>query len=115
MQNFTQEQVNAIVREAMDAAKSAATRYYNEKLGGQDQYACGFAWVNVYKVKGNTKLGKMLKLAGMKKNDYDKAFQIWNPSGLMCQNVDTKEEGARAAADVFCKYGFTAYAGSRLD
>jgi hypothetical protein len=29
--------------------------------------------------------------------------------------VDCKEIGAQAAADVFKKYGFTAYAGSRLD
>jgi len=40
----------------------------------------------------------------------------WEPgTGLHCQNVDTKEVGARAAADVFKRYGFTAYAGSRLD
>jgi len=29
--------------------------------------------------------------------------------------VDTLEAGARAAAGVFEKYGFEAYAGSRLD
>ena len=46
---------------------------------------------------------------------YDGAWQIWNPSGLHCQNVDAKEAGAYAAAEVFKKYGFTAYAGSRLD
>jgi hypothetical protein len=31
------------------------------------------------------------------------------------QNVDTLEAGADAAAKVFQKYGFEAYAGSRLD
>jgi hypothetical protein len=56
----------------------------------------------------------MLKAAGVRQ-DYTKAFQIWNPSGLSVQNVDCKEVGAQAAADVFKKYGFTAYAGSRLD
>ena len=112
--NYTQEQVNEIVREAQEAARKAALDFFQTRLGGRDQYACGFAWVNIYKVKGNTKLGKMLKAAGVRQ-DYTKAFQIWNPSGMAVQNVDTLEAGAEAAADVFRKYGFEAYAGSRLD
>ena len=114
MQISTQEQVNQIVKEAQDAAYKAAMEFFYDKLGGRDQYACGFAWVNIHGVKGNTKLGKMLKEAGVRQ-DYTKAFQIWNPSGMHCQNVDTLEAGAEAAAKVFQKYGFTAYAGSRLD
>jgi hypothetical protein len=112
--NFTQEQINNIVFEARAAADRAARQFFQDKLGGRDQYACGFAWVNIYKVKGNTKLGKMLKAAGVRQ-DYTKAFQIWNPSGMGCQNVDTLEAGADAAAKVFQSYGFEAYAGSRLD
>ena len=116
MQNITtQEQVNQIVAEAREAAYQAAMKFFQERLGGRDQYACGFAWTNIHGVKGNTKLGKMLKAAGIRKNDYEKAFQLWNPSALMVQNVDTLEAGAEAAAKVFQKYGFTAYAGSRLD
>ena len=114
-QEFTQDEINEIVRQAREAGHKAAMKYFQEKLGGRDQYACGFAWVNIHGVKASTKLGRMLKAAGVRKNDYDKAFQIWNPSGMMCQNVDTLEEGARAAAQVFQKYGFNAYAGSRLD
>ena len=112
--NYTQDQVNAIVREAQLAAKTAAMDFFYDKLKGKDQFACGFAWVNIYKVKGNTKLGKMLKAAGVRQ-DYTKAFQLWNPSGMGVQNVDTLEAGAEAAAKVFEKYGFEAYAGSRLD
>jgi hypothetical protein len=112
--NYTQDQVNAIVLEAKEAAFLAADKFFKEKLGGRDQYACGFAWVNIYKIKGNTKMGKMLKTAGVRQ-DYTKAFQLWNPSGYGCQNVDTLEHGATAAAQVFAKYGFEAYAGSRLD
>jgi hypothetical protein len=112
--NYTQEQVNAIVREAKEAAFLAADKFFKERLGGRDQYACGFAWTNIYKVKGNTKIGKMLKAAGVRQ-DYTKAFQLWNPAGYGCQNVDTLEAGAEAAAKVFQKYGFEAYAGSRLD
>ncbi len=112
--NYTQEQINDIVAEAQTAAKQAAMEFFYDRLGGKDQYACGFAWTNIYKVKGNTKLGKMLKAAGVRQ-DYTKAFQIWNPSGMHCQNVDTLEAGAEAAARVFQKYGFEACAGSRLD
>ena len=112
--NYTQDQVNAIVAEAKQAAFQAADKFFKERLGGKDQYACGFAWTNIYKIKGNTKLGKMLKAAGVRQ-DYTKAFQLWNPAGYGCQNVDTLEAGAEAAAQVFKKYGFEAYAGSRLD
>ena len=112
--NYTVDQLQAIVDEARAAARAAAQKFFDEKLGGRDQYACGFAWVNLYGIKGNTKLGRALKAAGVRQ-DYTKAFQIWNPSGMACQNVDTLEEGARAAAQVFKRYGFEAYAGSRLD
>ena len=113
-QTFTQQQINDIVAEAKQAAFAAADKFFQERLGGQDQYACGFAWTNIYGVKGNTRLGKMLKAAGVTQ-DYTKAFQLWNPAGYGCQNVDTLEAGADAAAKVFQKYGFRAYAGSRLD
>lgn len=109
---LTQEQVNEIVAEAMTEARNAALAALN-KFGDRD--ACGFAWTNIYGVKGNTKLGKMLTNAGVRKNSYEKAFQLWNPAKLGVQSVGILEEGARAAAEVFRKYGFEAYAGSRLD
>ena len=112
--NYTKEQIIAIVAEAKAEAKKAADEFFQTKLGGQDQYACGFAWVNIYGIKGNTKLGRAMKAAGIRQ-DYSKAFSIWNPSEHNCQNIDTKEAGACAAQKVFEKYGFTAYAGSRLD
>jgi hypothetical protein len=108
---LTQEQVNAIVQEAMTEARKAAEAAL--ALYG-DRDACGFAWTNIYKVKGNTKLGKMLKAAGVRQ-DYTKAFQLWNPSKLGVQSIGILEEGAQAAANVFRKYGFEAYAGSRMD
>ena len=115
MLTYTAQELTAIVAEAKADAYIAAHRYFQNTLGGQDRYACGFAWVNIYGIKGNTKLGKAMKAAGFSKS-YDGAWQLWNPSGLNCQNVDTKEAGAYAAAQVFKKYGFDkAYAGSRLD
>lgn len=111
---YTVQQLKDILAEACSEASKAADTFFQQRLKGQDAYACGFAWVNIYGVKGNTKLGRAMKAAGIQQ-DYTKAFSIWNPSGHNCQNVDTKEAGAEAAAKVFQKYGFTAYAGSRLD
>jgi hypothetical protein len=109
---LTQEQVNAIVQEAMITAKQAAMTALAQH---GDRDACGFAWTDIYGVKGNTKLGKMLKAAGLRKDWTGKAFQIWNPAQVGVQSVGILEAGADAAAQVFRKYGFTAYAGSRLD
>jgi hypothetical protein len=111
---YTVEQIKDIVAEAKAEARKAADEFFQTKLNGQDQYACGFAWVNIYGIKGNTKLGRAMKAAGIRQ-DYTKAFSIWNPSEHGCQNIDTKEAGALAAQKVFEKYGFRAYAGSRLD
>jgi len=108
---FTQTQVNSIVAEAQQAARSAAMAAL-QRYGDRD--ACGFAWTSIYKVKGNTKLGKMLKAAGVRQS-YDKSFQLRNPSGVGVQSIGILEEGARAAAEVFRQYGFEAYAGSRMD
>jgi hypothetical protein len=108
------EMVPQIVAEAQQAAQVAAAKFFQERLGGKDQYACGFAWVSIYGVKGNTKLGKALAALGISKS-YSGGLQMWNPSKMMVQNVDTLEAGADAAAAVFKKYGFTAYSGSRLD
>ena len=108
---LTQEQVNEIVAEAFAEANKAA-RAALARYGDRD--ACGFAWTNIYGVKGNTRLGKMLKAAGVRQ-DYTKAFQLWNPAKLPVQSVGILEAGAQAAADVFRRYGFEAYAGSRLD
>ena len=114
VKDYTKEQVAQIVKEAQTAAYEAAMKFFYDKLGGKDQYACGFAWVNIYQVRGNTKVGKALKEAGIRPS-YTGGLQMWNPSGLGVQNVDTLEAGAEAAAEVFKRYGFEAYAGSRLD
>ena len=108
------EMVPQIVAEAEAAARDAAAKFFQERLGGKDQYACGFAWVEIYGIKGSTKLGKALAACGVRKS-YSGGLQLWNPSKFPCQNVDTLEAGADAAAAVFKRYGFTAYAGSRLD
>jgi len=111
---FNTEELTIIINKAKKAAEIASTTYLTEKLGGEDNFPCGFAWVNIFGIKGNTKQGKAFKAAGIEK-DYNGAYSIWNPGGLSVQNVDVKEAGASAAADVFTSYGFKAYSGSRLD
>jgi hypothetical protein len=108
---LTLEDLKAIVLEAKTAARKAALAHIDQY--GEHAY-CGFAWVAIYGVKGNTRLGKLFKAAGVGQ-DYTKAYTIWNPSDLGTQCMSTKEAGARAAADVFTRYGFRAYMGSRAD
>ena len=112
-ERYTVENLKEIVALAKDAAYRAADAYENDIMQG-GWGACGFAWMNIYGIKGNTRIGRKLKQAGVEQS-WDKSFQLWNPSGYPTQNVDTLEAGARAAAEVFKRYGFEAYAGSRLD
>jgi hypothetical protein len=116
---ITVNTLKAMIREAQEAAYEAADNFEQKHFPNNGWGACGFAWTSLYefegkKIKGNTKIGRMLKQAGIDQN-WCRTFEMWNPSRYPTQNVDTLEAGARAAADVFKKYGFTAYAGSRLD
>ena len=109
--NYSVEDIQAIRAEALEAGAKAAQEYI-EKHG--EPFYCGFAWVNIYGIKGNTKLGKRMKAAGIEK-DYSGAYNIWNPSQHGTQSMDVKEAGAQASAEVFNRYGFRAYMGSRAD
>ena len=97
----------------LELAKGASQAMYN-KIGG-DQYACGFAWVNVYVDRTNSKQAQELIKAGFKKDYKPKCLSMWNPGGLNVQNIDIKEAGADAYAKYLTALGLTAYAGSRLD
>jgi hypothetical protein len=107
-------EIKAIVEKAKAAAHTASLKYLNENLKGEDTYPCGFAWVTINGIKGNTKFGMNMKKAGLEQ-DYTKAWKIWNPGTVNVQNVDVKEAGADAAAKVFESFGFKAYSNSRLD
>ena len=96
-------------------AEQASQKYFQEQLNGQDQFACGFAWVDVYVDRTNSKQAKELIKAGFRKDYKPKCLSMWNPGGLGCQNIDTKEEGAYAMANYLTSLGLRAYAGSRLD
>ena len=109
--NYTVEDLKTIKAAALQHAQDAALAHLEQY--GEHAY-CGFAWVNIYNIKGSTKLGRRMKQAGFTK-DYTGAYSIWNPSGLGTQCMSTKEAGAIACAQVFKAAGFTAYAGSRAD
>jgi hypothetical protein len=110
---FNVEAVQEACNEAALAAQTAAQVAYVQ-IGERD--ACGFAWVNVYGVRSNSKLGKALISFGFRK-DYTGSLQIWNPSGHNTQSISVKEAGAYAYAEVLkTKLGLDkVYAGSRMD
>ena len=111
LNDYTVEDLQLIKSAALQHAKDASVAHLEQY--GEHAY-CGFAWVNIWDIKGNTKLGKRMKAAGFTK-DYTGAYSIWNPSGLGTQCMSTKEAGAQACAKVFKAAGFTCSAGSRAD
>jgi hypothetical protein len=109
------------IQEIHDEAKCAAVAAAKARAEewGDRWGMCGFAYVKIYdhdgkKIRANSKLGKALAEVGIKK-DWQGVLSLWDPAGLMTQNVDIKEAGAEAYAKVLSKYGFSAYADSRLD
>ena len=116
--DITVAQIQNWLSEAEEAARIAAQAAF-ERNGNSDWDACGFGWVNIYKfdgkdLDGRTKIAKLLKSAGVRQ-DYTRAFQVWNPGGYGGQSISIKEAAASAYAKVLEKKGFTAYAGSRMD
>ena len=95
-------------------AEQASLDMYN-KMGRRDQFACGFAWVEVYVDRTNSKQAKELMAAGFKKDYKPRCLSMWNPGGLGVQNVDVKANGADAMATYLKTLGLTAYSCSRLD
>ena len=111
--NFNAVAVQDACNAAEMAARTAAKELYS-KHG--DRGACGFAWVNIYGVRSNSKLGKALAGYGFRK-DYTGALSLWNPSKAAVQSIDILEAGAYAYAEVIkAKLGLDkVYAGSRMD
>ena len=110
---FNVEAVQDACNEAGIQARTAAKAFL-QKHGDRD--CCGFAWVNVWGVRSNSKLGKALQAAGFRKS-YDGSLQLWNPSQAGVQSISVLEAGAEAYAQVLKeRLGLErCYAGSRLD
>ena len=113
MKGFTQEQIVSVVQGAVQEAQQAA-RAFLQQHGDRD--CCGFAWVNIYGVRSNSKEGKALQAAGFSKS-YDGSLQLWNPSRAGVQSISVLEAGAEAFAKFFKAHFPEAriYAGSRMD
>ena len=111
-ETFNAALVQDACNEAAIQARTAAKAFF-QKHGEHD--ACGFAWVDVWGVRSNSRLGKTLQSFGFRKS-YTGSLQLWSPCGSMTQSISIKEAGAEAYAKVLTdKLGIKAYAGSRLD
>jgi len=112
------EDLKIILSKAQQRAEARSQQEF-QRAGNTDHVgACGFAWVDITQyegkpIKGNTKIGKMLKQAGVDQN-YRRVFSQWC-NWYPGQSIDIKEAGAEEFVKVLNAYGFTAYAGSRLD
>jgi len=97
---------------AIALAQQASQAMYDQHGDG---YACGFAWVDVYVDRTNSRQAQELIKAGFRKDYKPKCLSMWNPGGSPVQNIDIKEAGAEAMATYLRALGLKAYAGSRLD
>jgi hypothetical protein len=93
-------------------AEAAGQAAY-QQIGERD--ACGFAWVEVYVDRTNSKQAKELIAAGFRKDYKPKCLSMWDPAGVPTQSISVKEAGADAMAAYLRSLGLNAYAGSRLD
>jgi len=107
---ITAEQIKA----GKTLAEQASIAMY-DRMGRKDAYACGFAWVDVYVDRVNSKQARELIAAGFRKDYKPKCLSMWDPAGVPTQSISVKEAGAQAYATYLQGLGLRAYAGSRLD
>lgn len=104
------------IQEIRKLAEQAATKAQQDYLNAHgDGCYCGFAWVNVYVERTNSKIAKELMTIGFKKDYMPKRLNLWAPGNYHGQSMDVLEAGARAYAEVLRGFGFRAHAGSRPD
>ena len=112
-ETFNAAAVQDACEEASLEARKAAKAFFDQH---GDRDACGFAWVDVYGVRSNSRLGKTLQSFGFSKS-YTGSLQLWNPSKAGVQSISVLEAGADAYAKVLReKLGLEqCYTGSRMD
>jgi len=108
---FTKEDIPRIVNEAFAAAKTAEAAYRAKH--GEPMWPCGFASVKIK--PANSAIARYIKSTGKGRTGYSGGLIVSNPGGSMTQNMDIKEAGADAFAEVLRAYGVTAYSESRMD
>ena len=104
--------IDSVRFEAEQAANLAQQEFLSEH--GEMAY-CGFAWVEVYVSRTNSREAKALAKMGFDKSYRRKRMDMWKPGAYNGQSMTIHEVGARAYAEVLTKYGFKAYMGSRAD
>ena len=104
--------IQAIHNEAQTAAINAEQAFIAQH--GEPMY-CGFAWVDVFVERTNSKEAKALAEVGFRKSYRPKTMNLWTCGNYNGQSMDVKEAGAHAYAEVLTKYGFRAYMGARAD
>ena len=105
--------ITTVVQKAIQAAKHAGAISYAQ-VGERD--CCGFAWVEVFVTRTNSKEAKELLAAGFRKDYKPKCLTMWNPAGLGTQSMTPKEAGADAMAEILrTELGLKAYSNSRMD
>ena len=104
--------IQTIHQEAYNAAVQAENTFLQTH---GDMAYCGFAWVDVFVDRTNSKEAKLLKEIGFKNSWRRKVLNLWKPGSYNGQSMDVLEAGAQAYAQVLTKYGFRAYMGSRAD
>ena len=109
---FKDENVEQIAKEAKLAADKAQSDWLANH--GDGAY-CGFAWVEVYVDRTNSREAKALEKMGFKKSWRSRRMDMWKPGAYNGQSMDVHEAGAQAYAEVLQKYGFRAHMGSRAD
>jgi hypothetical protein len=104
--------IQTIHNEAQQAAIAAENAFLAQY--GERAY-CGFAWVDVFVERTNSKEAKALEAVGFRKSYRPKTMNLWTCGNYHGQSMDVKEAGAHAYAEVLAKHGLRAYMGSRAD
>ena len=111
MTNFSNAHQKALV-----AAALTTQAFCDKHFAGKDGGPCGFAWVTLTGVHGNSRTAKEAKSLGYRKSYGQKGLELYNPSGWHGQSVDAKYAGASEYARVMREEtGLDVYATDRLD
>ena len=77
--------IQAIHNEARQAAINAENAHIAQY---GESYYCGFAWVDVFVERTNSKEAKELVKIGFKKSWRPKTMYLWTPGGYNGQSMD---------------------------
>ena len=108
--------IDELVREAENAARTEGHRYFTEVMGGLDGDCCGFCWVEVSGARGKI-------AAALQENGFYKSTSF-NGRAVLCyhfrhgqktQGLSCLEVANTAAAKVLAEAGLTVGTRSMMD